>query len=268
MPFHDAGDAAIYYDSEGDGSPLVLLHGYALNGLMWEFQRPAFAKSHKVVTVDLRGFGKSSCGRSWSGQVMAEDVMGLIESLKLEDVTVLGFSMSGPVAIRAAYEMPAKVRRLILASSILPSGGRPKAGSQDAMNREELEVLRLRGILAWADFIGLSRGPLVDNMFKRNPDIAELWKRMISRHNPDFLLRMMTARLAAVSEIDWRARLGEIKQPAAIIAGAQDSQFLDASRRLARDMPDARLTVIKGAGHMVNLEAPREFEEAVLQFSG
>ena len=65
MPFYDAEDAAIYYETDGEGSPLILLHGYALNGTMWEFQRPVFSKSHAVITVDLRGFGQSSCGVSF-----------------------------------------------------------------------------------------------------------------------------------------------------------------------------------------------------------
>ena len=266
MPFCDADDAAIYYEIEGEGPPLILLHGYALNGAMWEFQRPVFSKSHAVISVDLRGFGQSSCGKGWSGSIMAEDIVGIIRSLNLTDVAILGFSMSGPVAFRIAYGMPDVVTKLIMVSSILPSSGRPKARNETELQQQELNILRLRGVKAWAAEIGLLDGPLVDNTFKRNPESRPLWKRMISRHNPDYLLCMMTARQATPSSVNWRARLSEIKQPTLIMAGAQDSQLLDSAPYLHRNIISSRLEIISGAGHMVNLEAPEEFNNIVLDF--
>jgi pimeloyl-ACP methyl ester carboxylesterase len=266
VPFYDAVDAAIYYDITGQGPPLLLMHGYALNGLMWELQKDELSKSNMLITVDLRGFGKSSCGNNWSGAIMANDIKGLVESLSLHDVTILGFSMSGPVAVRVAIEMPDIVTRLILVSSILPSAGRPKAESEEKYQQRELDILRLRGMEAWADAIGIMKGPLVDNMFMRNPDIVQPWREMMKRHNPDFLLRMMNGRLNTPSRTDWRSRLKEVTQKTLIVAGSQDTKFLDASEHVARDIPNARLETIKGAGHLVNLEAPEEFNRVVMEF--
>jgi pimeloyl-ACP methyl ester carboxylesterase len=266
MPFYDAGDAAIYYEISGQGPPLILMHGYALNALMWQFQIAEFSVSNTVIAVDLRGFGKSSCGKEWSGSHMARDIEGLISSLNLTNVTVLGFSMSGPVAVRVAYNIPTTVDRLILVSSILPSAGRPKTDSESRHQQTELDILRLRGAEAWAEAIGMMRGPLVDNMFRRNPDIALLWRELISRHNPDFLLCMLNGRLGTPSATDWRSRLTELKQKSLIIAGAQDDKFIDASRHLAQAIPGSRLELIKGAGHMVNLEEPERFNRIVRDF--
>lgn len=263
MPFYDADDAAIYYEIEGDGPPLVLLHGYALNSAMWEFQKSVLSKSHKLITVDLRGFGQSSCGKGWSGSIMAEDIICMIKSLDLTDVAILGFSMSGPVVFRIAYEMPDVVTKLIMVSSILPSSGRPTAKKETELQQEELNILRLRGVDAWAEEIGLLSGPLVDNIFKRNPESRFLWERMISRHNPDYLLCMMTARQTTPSSVNWRAKLNEIKQPTLILAGAQDSQLLDSAHYLHRNITNSELDIISGAGHMVNLEAPEEFNKLV-----
>ncbi len=266
MAFYDANDAAIYYEIEGDGPPLILLHGYALNSAMWEFQKSVLTKSHKVITVDLRGFGRSSCGKGWSGSILAEDIIGLISSLNLVDVAILGFSMSGPVAFRIAYEMRDIVTRLIMVSSILPSSGRPKARKEKELQEQELNILRLRGVKEWGEQMGLLSGPLVDNIFKRNPESRPLWERMISRHNPDYLLCMMSARQTTSPSVNWRAKLNEIKQPTLIIAGAQDSQFLDSARYLHRNINNSKLEIISGAGHMVNLEAPEEFDRAISVF--
>jgi pimeloyl-ACP methyl ester carboxylesterase len=266
MAFYDANDAAIYYEIEGDGPPLVLLHGYALNSAMWEFQKSVLAKSHKVITVDLRGFGQSSCGKFWSGSIMAEDIIGMIKSLDLKDVAILGFSMSGPVAFRIAYEMPDIVAKLFMVSSILPSSGRPKAKKETELQRHELNILRLRGVKDWGEQMGLLSGPLVNNIFKRNPGSRPIWEKMISRHNPDYLLCMMTARQTKSSSVNWRARLSQIKQPTLIIAGAQDSQFLDSAGYLHRNIPNSKLEIISGAGHMVNLETPAKFNRIISVF--
>ncbi len=266
MPFYDAEDAAIYYEIHGDGPPLILLHGYALNSVMWEFQIPALSKHFKVITVDLRGFGQSSCGKQWSGSAMAVDVIGLIKELKLKDVTVAGFSLSGGSAVRTAHDLPDVVTKLVLISSILPTRGKPRTKKEEEYQSKEESVLRLRGVEAWADAIGLRRGKLVDNIFKRNPDARPVWDRIIARHNPDFLLQMMAARQNTQSPVDWRSRLNEIKQKTLLVFGAQDNQFIDGAYHLDIAIPDTRLIIIRGAGHMVNLEMPEEFNKAVLKF--
>lgn len=266
MPFYDAGDAAIYYEIHGEGPPLILLHGYALNSLMWEFQVPVFSERFKVITVDLRGFGKSSCGKQWSGSAMAGDVIGLVKELKLKNVTVTGFSLSGGSAARTAIELPDVVTKLILVSSILPSRGKPRPVKEEEYQAREENILRLRGPEAWADAIGMRKGKLVDNIFKRNPDAHPVWERIIARHNPDFLLQMMAARKNTRSLVDWRSRLKEINQKTLLVFGAQDKQFIDGAYHLDMEIPDTKLVIISGAGHMVNLEKPEEFNEAVLKF--
>lgn len=268
MPFYDAGDAAIFYEITGDGSPLIFLHGYALNSSMWEFQVAELSRTYKVITLDLRGFGQSSCGKEWSGSAMAGDVIGLIKELKLNDVTVLGFSLSGGSAIRTALELPDIVSNLILTSSILPSRGNPRTKKEEEYQSKEQDILRLRGVESWADAIGMRKGKLVDNIFKRNPDVGPVWDKILVRHNPDFLLQMMAARQNTQSLVDWRSRLKDIKQNTLLIFGAQDKQFIDGAYHLDQTIPDTRLVIISGAGHMVNLEKPDEFNKAVLGFLG
>jgi len=266
MAFYDAGDAAIFYEITGRGKPLILLHGYALNSLMWAFQLPTLAEKYQAITIDLRGFGQSSCGKSWSGNVMAKDIAGLIEYLDLKDCVILGFSLSGPVAFRLAYNFPDRISRLAMVSSILPSAGKPREATQGLAQKRELDLLTIHGVDGWAEKVGLRSGPLVANMFTRNPEAKELWEKMLNRHNPDFLRCMMTARTGTQPSENWRDKLPDINQPTLIIAGAQDDRFLDASRYLQRHIPKARLEIINGAGHMVNLEKPNEFSRILLEF--
>lgn len=266
MPFYDAGDAAIFYEIYGSGPPLIMLHGYGLNSVMWEFQVPTLSKHFRVITVDLRGFGQSSCGKQWSGLAIADDVIGIIKDLKLEDVTVAGFSLGGGSAVRTAYEISGIVTRLILISSILPTRGRPRHKKEEEYQTREMETLKSRGIQEWADKFGLTKGRLVENIFERNPDARPVWDRIIARHNPDYLLQMMEARKNTESNVDWRSRLKEIKQKTLLIFGAEDKRFIDGAYHLDMAIPDTRLIIIKGAGHMVNLEKPAEFNNKVIEF--
>ncbi len=266
MAFYDADDAAIYYEQTGDGKPVLLMHGYALNSLMWKYQQQAISENFRMITVDLRGFGQSSCGGKWSGNIMADDISGLINELDIEEATIVGFSMSGPAAFRLALKHPDRIAKLVMVSSILPSAGRPRETKEAKSHKKELDILTLRGVDAWADAMGIRKGPLVGNIFKRNPDSRETWEKMLSRHNPDFLRCMMEARQASNPSENWRARLAEVTQPTLIIAGAQDERFIDASSYMERQIPNARLEIISGAGHMVNLEKPDEFNAALLSF--
>ncbi len=267
MPFFDAGDAAIYYEEAGSNHPpLILLHGYALNGLMWELQIPELVRNFRTITVDLRGFGKSSCGPRWSTAAMTEDVLGLIAELNIRGAAILGFSMSGPVAFRVALSRPDRISKLILVSSILPSSGKPAGKAKTEAMSRELELLQKGGIELWAERTGIRNGPLVANMFRRNPNIRGLWDKILMRHNPDYLQTMLRGRIAAEPDGNWRRRLSELNQPVLVIAGAQDSQFIDAAKYLARHLKNSKLEIINGAAHMVNLEEPAAVTGKIIDF--
>ncbi|MCP4582909.1 MAG: alpha/beta hydrolase [candidate division Zixibacteria bacterium] len=266
MAFFDAGDAAIYYEITGEGEPLMLLHGYALNSLMWEMQIPALAEKYQVITVDLRGFGQSSCGKSWSGNAMADDISGLVKHLDLKSCTMLGFSLSGAIAFRIAYFHPDRIARLIMVSASLPSSGAPRKRAESLAQKRELDILMARGVDGWADKAGFRSGPLVGNIFKRNPEAEPIWERILKRHNPEFLRQMMEARANSSPSENWRDKLAEITQPTLIVAGGQDKRFIDASHYFQRKIPNAQLQTISGAGHMLNLEKPEEFNRVVLEF--
>jgi 3-oxoadipate enol-lactonase len=231
---------------------------------MWSLQKPVFEKVYQLISVDLRGFGQSSCGARWSGSVMADDVKGIIKSLDLHDIAIAGFSMSGPVAFRVALAIPERISRLIFVSSILPSAGKTTPPNQQKSSDDEIEILISQGVSAWADKTGMRTGPLVKDMLANNPGLRELWEGMLMRHNPDYLAKMLAARSLTPSPVNWRERLKEVTQPTLIIAGKNDRKFLDASQNISRQIAHSQLTIIENAGHMVNIEKPAEFNQAVM----
>jgi 3-oxoadipate enol-lactonase len=268
VPFYDAGDAAIYYEISGKGRPLILLHGYALNSKMWALQKPIFEQNYQLVLIDLRGFGQSSCGDRWSGDVLAGDVAGIIVGLDLHSAAILGFSMGGPIAYRIALQMPERISSLMFASSILPSSGKEQKANQIKSYKREIEILTGEGLEGWIAKTNLRTGPLVENLFKLKPGLIDFWNEILANNNPDYLKAMLNARGQVSSKTNWRERMAEIVQPTLIIAGALDSRFLDAADYLHRNISRSKLWIIEDAGHMVNLEKPEEFNQAVIEFLG
>ena len=121
MPKAEINGIEMHYVDEGDGEPLVLLHGLGSSAEDWEFQIPALSRHYRVVAPCLRGFGHSEKPpgghsiKTWS-----EDVVSLIRHLDLAPVHLLGFSMGGAISFQTVVDHPGLLRSLIIVNS-LPS---------------------------------------------------------------------------------------------------------------------------------------------------
>lgn len=265
MSYLQLSDIELYYEQHGRGPNLVLLHGFSLNSLMWEPYRELLENRFRVILVDLRGFGKSGAGDRWSHEVMAEDLWQLLNHLEIHKAGLLGFSMSGPTAMRLAIDHPDLVTALILVSSILPlAGGRPNK-QEHGETTLDIATLEREGIEAWAKNTGIFNGVVVGPLFERNPEIKPLWQRIISRNEAENLAAVLKLKMGN-KPLNWRPRLGEIKAPTLIVAGERDQSFADASRSLSRRISNSKLMIMKDSGHMLTLEHPERFAGVLVDF--
>jgi pimeloyl-ACP methyl ester carboxylesterase len=107
----------LYYETIGDGRPLILLHGGLGSGEMFGPVRPALAESHQVIAVDLQGHGRTAdIDRPIDIGLMADDIAAFIDHLGLDKPDLVGYSLGGGVALYAAAKVPEKVGRLVVAS--------------------------------------------------------------------------------------------------------------------------------------------------------
>ena len=116
-----ADGVPIHYEVQGQGEPaLVFVHGWAIDSRYWDQQVPIFARTHRIVTLDLAGHGQSGRGRKdWTVAAFAQDVRAVVEALALKKVVLVGHSMSGNVILEAARAMPDRVVGLIPVDTLL-----------------------------------------------------------------------------------------------------------------------------------------------------
>lgn len=257
--------AQIHYEISGptpdtatsDASTLVLIHGMGVDHRMWTPQIAAFARQHRVLRYDMRGFGQSSLpDGDYSPQ---DDLAALLDHLGIERPHVLGLSRGGAVAIAFTLAYPARTRSLIAVDAVL----RGFDGAADFV--DSLKVIwrtaRESGIEAakalWREH------PLFD-VARRQPDTWVAFGEMFDAYhgwhwaNPDPEMAPDPAPAQ---------RLGEIQAPTLVVVGEHDIPAMQrTARALADGIAGAELAVIPGAGHLPNMEAPQSFNERVLEF--
>jgi 3-oxoadipate enol-lactonase len=243
--------ADLYYDVEGQGPAVVLVHGFTLDARMWDEQVPALRDIATVVRLDLRGFGRSSEPAPGVAYSHSADVLALLDHLNVEKAVLVGLSMGGLVVLHTALVAPQRVRGLVLLDTVLDRVAWDD-GSRLAMVATELA--------ATTDGVGAAK-----DLWLAHPLFA-----------PARRDRALAARLAMLVEtysgFHWthadpceplypspHAELEQVATPTTVVVGELDVPcFRAMAGEISRRVPRARSITIANAGHMVNLEAVAE----------
>jgi non-heme chloroperoxidase len=261
----------IYYEDHGSGPPVVLVHGYALNGNSWEKQETALlAAGHRVITYDRRGFGASSRpSTGYDFDTLAEDLHVLISSLDLHAVVLAGFAMgAGEVVRHLAAHGSARVKAAVLVAPLLPFLLKTP-DNPDGIDRSVLDDITARIAAdrpaAMKDFmdrsynIDLLGGSRVSDQARQNSFYAAI---SASAHAA---LRCVTACLE-----DFRGDLAAISIPVLVIHRDRDRvlPYEATSRRLPALLKNARSIIIAGGPHAIIWTHADEVSEALIDFIG
>jgi pimeloyl-ACP methyl ester carboxylesterase len=252
-----ANGLEIAYERVGEGPPLVLVHGAAVDSRMWGPQLAALADEFTVVAWDEPGAGRSSdVPADFVLPDYANCLAALIGALELGPAHVAGVSWGGTVAQELYRHHPELVATLLLVDTY--------AGWKGSLPEAEVRV-RVEGVrqmLAAADHLF---DPTLPGLFAGDPpaEFAALLEAMAADVRPE---SMKTA-LLVMAEADQRDLLPRIAVPTLLIWGERDARSpLSVARQFEDAVPDAKLVVIPGAGHVSNLEAPELFNDAVRKF--
>jgi 3-oxoadipate enol-lactonase len=251
MRYADSGPAA--------GCAVVLLHAFPLSHATWSEQLAALTPAFRVVTPDLRGFGGTDAGDGqYTLEFFVDDLVGLLDHLKLSRVAVCGLSMGGYIALRAVERNPERFCAVILCDT------RSEADSNDARlgRAAALKTVKQAGLAAFSEkFV---RTVFAPGTLASKPALIESTKKLIQSNSP---LGICGALLAMASRTDTTAALPDIRVPALVMVGEHDALTPPAlARAMQGKIPDARLRLIPDAAHMSNLENPQEFNRHLLEF--
>jgi 3-oxoadipate enol-lactonase len=249
----------IAYEAHGDGPAILLVHEGVADRRMWRGQVPVLARDHRVVAVDLRGFGETPHASGPFSNV--DDLREVLDELGIERATVVGGSFGAKVALEFAVTHPERVERLVLCPPVLPGrewSERVRRGWQEegeAFEAGDLDRATEVNLELWVD--GPNRGPdAVD------PEVRDLVRTM-QRHA--FELPEPDPPPEPVPEPS--IRLADLRVPTLVVVGDEDVEdFLAMADAAAAGIPGARKVVIEGAAHVVALEKPQEFNAALVAF--
>jgi proline iminopeptidase len=261
---HDG--CSMWFESLGEGPPLMLLHGGL--GLDHTYFRPwldPLAAEHAVVFFDFRANGRSSGdGQDLTLKQLADDVDALRSHLGFDRVSLLGHSYGGFVALEYALTHPEHLDRLVLCDTDSGPPAEETIGGElhrlgagdDVMAAFGQPVETTEDMLAFFDVVGRFYLP------HSQPDIAGqvLGDTIFRREGSE-------GGSAALSEWDVSGRLGEVAAPTLVLTGVDDFMFPPArAELLQRGIAGAQLTVMDGSGHLPFVEQPADFLSAVGKF--
>ena len=274
MPFvnvgkENTGNIDLYYEDHGTGRPIVLIHGYPLNGASWEKQVSALlGAGFRVITYDRRGFGQSSKPTTgYNYDTFAEDLRKLVTQLGLRDFTLAGFSMGGGEVARYMGRYGSKdVSKAVFISSVPPYLLRA-ADNPGGVDGSVFEGIQ-KAILA-------DRYAFFTEFFKNFYNTDQYLGTRVSEQAVQSSWNIAasssaTASLACVPtwHEDFRKDLARVQVPSLVIHGDADRivPFASSGQRTANMVPGARLVIVKNGPHCITWTHPDEVNTALLNF--
>ena len=263
--FIDLDGARLYYyaaGTRGVGEPVVFLHGFPTSGHLWTDVIPLMPAGHRLVVLDLLGYGRSDppAERPLTLRAHAERVVALMDSLGIHQACIVGHDLGGGVAQAVAVHYPARVTRLALVDSVAFTGW----PTRDV--RFARALLRLTGKVPPRWVLGVLRADLERGFVDPSRAVHSI-DRYIRPFTSDEGRVAFMQHLGALDAKETRGmaqRLSEIAVPAAVIWGANDPFLsLKLGKRLAAAIPGATMEVVPGVRHFTPEDAPRPVADAI-----
>jgi 2-succinyl-6-hydroxy-2,4-cyclohexadiene-1-carboxylate synthase len=252
-----------HIELDGDGPPLLLLHGFTGSVRAWDAIRSQLAMDARVIAVDLIGHGQSASPPDparYTLEWCARDLVGLLDALHVDRVDLLGYSMGGRVALHFAVHAPERINHLVLESA--------SPGLEDSVDRAR----RAQADDALADRIlanGLSafveeweQQPLLTLAPHVAKELRMRQHHLRLENNPLGLANSLRG-MGTGRQVPLWSRLNELNVPVHLIVGANDARYRAIGERMHGMLPHSDLTVVDAAGHTAHLDQPERFVHKV-----
>lgn len=262
MPKAALGDVELYYETHGSGAPLLLVPGFASGAWSWSWQTAELSRDFQVIAFDPRGISASSItgDNPVTIEAIADDAAALLDALGIREANVLGISFGGFVAQEFALQHPERVKRLVLACT---SFGGPN------------HVLPSMDVLAaFSSTRGLNSPERIRQYMKAGfaPGFVEKYPGEVERfcalreQNP-VPESVYLQQLGSATIFNSEGAVGRIQAETLVVSGDSDTVVpVRNSINLAASIPNSRLEIVPGAGHIVFIEQAEKFNSIVRDF--
>lgn len=264
MPQLRSGEVSLFYESTGEGTPVVFVHEFSGDSRSWEPQVRHFARTYRCVTFNARGYPPSDVPAdpaAYSQDLAVADVLAVLDALQIAQAHLVGLSMGGFTALHAGLRHPERVLSLAI-GGVGYGVTREEGWRQDA---EQLADFYADDPLAAASSHGSAPGRVPFR--NKDPRGYQEFLRQLRGHDPagsSNTMRGVQARRPNL--LDLEAELAALPVPLLVICGDEDEQCLEPSLYLKRACPVAGLAVLPRSGHTLNLEEPGAFNQLVGTF--
>jgi 3-oxoadipate enol-lactonase len=258
MPTQIFEGAEISYTDEGTGQTLVLLHAFPVDSRMWEAQVKDLSSRCRVITPDFRGFGGSQPPGPFTIPSLADDIHAMLAALKALPCVLGGLSMGGYVALNFVRKYPMDLRGLVLMDTKADGDNSEQIANRNKM----IEIARTQGSKAIADM--MLPKMLSPDTIDHRPDVVKQLRAMMESCSP---LAIQYALAALRDRPDVTSELPSVPAPTLVIVGDADALTPPGvAESMAKQIPRAKLALVRGAGHMSAMEQPAQVNRALRQF--
>jgi len=250
MPEVKVNGINLYYESKGEGYPLVFTHGFSASHAMWKPQEP-LSKEFRLITYDARGHANTDSPPKtdrYSADIVVEDLFQLSKAVGIKKAVYGGLSMGGYVSLRFYLTHPECVTALIVMDTG-PGYRNPQRMAEWNKSREDMAVR----------FEKEGLKPLQEQA------AAGGRREIILNHNPVGLAHM--SRNVVGQHDSWVIEnLNKISVPTLVMVGENDTAFLQAAEYMEKTIPGAKRVIVPKAGHPANIDNTEFFNKALLEF--
>ncbi|MDD2307062.1 MAG: alpha/beta fold hydrolase [Prolixibacteraceae bacterium] len=249
-----------YMDEGPDHAPVIIfIHGFPFNKSMWNKQVEILIENYRIIAYDVRGHGSSSIGTDkFSIEIFVDDLLGLMDALKIEKAMLCGLSMGGYIALNAVENFPKRFGALILCDTNCMADT-PEAKVKRMISIENIENFGVEYFATES-----IKNLFAPESFVTNKEKIAAIKEMIIGTSVESLSSTLTA---LSTRKDTCTGLANIRIPVLIVVGKEDKITPpDASRMMQRNIRGSILSIIEHAGHLSNIENSYEFNSHLKKF--
>lgn len=242
-------------DGPDDAPPLIMVNSLGTDMHMWDPQVAQLSSTFRLIRYDCRGHGASDVPPGdYTLEQLGHDLLALLDTLHLEQAHICGLSLGGITALWCAVMHPKRVTRVVLANTAAC------IGTNESWHAR-IDAVKAGGMLRIRDAI-LARF-LSARFRQQHPEIVQQISEMVAAINPVGYI----GACAALRDADLRTMVSTIRLPALILAGELDEATpASQARELHADLVGSQLTIFSETAHLSNIERPKEFSQAVLDF--